>query len=145
MATKPCYESEPIANLTFAKGGIIQGQDGTVIASIGSGVPQLLSTSAAVAANATGTQASGTPILAANNTVSSAGSNYSVTLPAATPGLEIDILCITGTNTVKVFPAGTDTIDAGSASAGQALAALTSTTFICVTAGAWWTNPRTAS
>src|SRR5580700_4629184 len=59
-----------------------------------------------VAANSTGTQASGTPLPTGcpNVAVTSAGSAYSVTLPPSTPGAEIDILCTTPVNTVTVFP-----------------------------------------
>jgi hypothetical protein len=100
-----------------------------------------------IAANATGTQASGTlvPTNAANVAVTSAGAAYSVTLPKALVGLEIDIVCISATNTVVVFPAGSDTINALSASAGLTMPALTSATFLCMTAGAWYTSPRVPS
>lgn len=102
-----------------------------------------------VAANATGTQASGTPLTGLLNVVSSAGSAYSVTLPASAPGMEITVACSTATNTVTVFPnAGgttTETINALSANAGYAMGALTSTTFVCGVAGQWYTSPRVAS
>lgn len=102
-----------------------------------------------IAANATGTQGSGTAITALLNLVSSAGSNYSVTLPVSAPGMNITIACTTATNTVTVFPnAGgttTETINALSANAGFNMAALTSTTFICGVAGQWYTSPRVAS
>lgn len=104
---------------------------------------------AAIAANVTGTQASGTAVTASINTVSSAGSAYSVTLPVSQPGLSITIICTTGTNTVAVFPnaAGTttETINALSANAGITMSTLTSATFYCVVAGQWWTAPRVPS
>lgn len=100
-----------------------------------------------IAANATGTQSSGTllPTGCPNVAVTSGGSAYSVTLPPATAGAEIDILCITGTNTVTVFPAPGQTINALSANTGLAMGALTSATFLCVIAGAWYTSPRVPS
>lgn len=101
--------------------------------------------SAALAGNVAGTQAAGTPIQAANVTISSAGVAYSATLPKALPGLEIDVVCITAVNTVAVFPAVGDTINALSANTGLTFAALTSATFLCITAGAWFTSPRVPS
>lgn len=151
MATKPCYESEPIANLTLAKGAVIQGQDGTTLANVsgGASAPQLLSTFQTIAANSTGTQASGIAVTAANVGVTSAGAAYSITLPVSVPGMEIDVVCETATNTVKVYPnaggTATETINALSANAGITMAALTSVTFICLVAGQWWTNPRVPS
>lgn len=101
--------------------------------------------SAAIAANVTGTQASGTPINVANVAVSSAGVAYSATLPKAVPGLEIDVICVTATNTVAIFPAVGDAINALSANTGITMAALTSATFLCITAGQWFTSPRVPS
>lgn len=113
----------------------------------GGAVVNVKFTTTTIAANATGTQASGTlvPTNAANIAVSSAGVAQSITLPKAIPGLELDIVCISATNTVAVFPAGSDTINALSASAGLTMAALTSATFLCFTAGAWFTSPRVPS
>lgn len=102
-----------------------------------------------IAANATGTQASGTAITGMINAVSSAGAAYSVTLPVSAPGMSITIVCTTATNTVAVFPnAGgttTETINALAANAGITMAALTSATFVCTTAGQWYTVPRVPS
>ena len=104
---------------------------------------------AAIAANSTGTQASGTKVTALINTVSSAGSAYSVTLPVSAPGMSIQIISTDPTNTVAVFPnAGgttTEKINALSANAGITMGAATSATFDCVVAGQWWTNPRVPS
>lgn len=102
-----------------------------------------------IAANATGTQASGTPITALVNTVSSGGAAYSVTLPPSTPGLSISIACTTATNTVAIFPnaggTGTETINALAANAGITMAALSSAQFVCTVAGQWYTIPRVPS
>jgi len=82
------------------------------------------STVQAIAANATGTQASGTQISGSstNVAVTSAGAAYSVTLPKAVGGLEIDVLCVTAINTVAVFPAVGDAINALGANAGLTMA-----------------------
>lgn len=104
---------------------------------------------ASIAANATGTQASGTPITSMINLVSSGGAAQSVTLPVSKPGMAIMIACTTAVNTVAVFPnAGgttTETINALSANAGITMAALTSATFVCAVAGQWYTVPRVPS
>lgn len=121
----------------------------TVTASTLTATSYLLESTATVAANVTGTQASGIALTAMNNAVSSAGAAYSVTLPVSAPGMAITVACVTATNTVIVFPnaAGTttETINALSANAGITMAALSSTTFICIVAGQWWTCPRVPS
>lgn len=111
------------------------------------GVP--LMASAKIAANATGTQASGTAVTAALTSVTSAASGYSVTLPVSAPGMAIEILLETASNTVKVFPnAGgttTEAINALGANNAITMAALSSCTFICTLAGQWFTSPRVPS
>ena len=101
-----------------------------------------------IAANATGTQASGTAIAAMLVNVTGAGSNYSATLPVSAPGLEITIHN-TGANAVLVFPnAGgttTEKINALASNASLSLPATTSTVFTCTTAGQWYTVPRVPS
>jgi hypothetical protein len=103
---------------------------------------------ATVAANATGTQASGTAIKSMLNSVTAAGGSYSVTLPVSTPGMMITVHNISG-NTVLVFPnAGgttTETINALSANAAISMTTNTSTDFTCVVAGQWYTLPRVPS
>jgi hypothetical protein len=100
-----------------------------------------------IAANATNTQASGTPVASMLVNVTAAA-NGSVTLPVSAPGLEITVHNISA-NTVNVFPnaggTGTEKINALSANAALAMATNTSTVFTCVTAGQWYTVPRTPS
>ena len=102
-----------------------------------------------IAANATGTQASGTAVTGMVNFVSSAGSAYSITLPVSAPGMCITIHSISATNTVAVFPnAGgttTEKINALSANASITMGALTSAQFCCGVAGQWYTLPRVPS
>lgn len=105
---------------------------------------------ATIAANATGTQASGVAITTPVVFVTSGGSAYSVTLPVSAPGMVIDVITVSGSaHTVAVFPnAGgttTETINALSANAGITMANLTSATFLCSAAGQWYTNPRVPS
>jgi hypothetical protein len=103
---------------------------------------------ATIAANATGTQASGTAIAAMLVNITAAGANYSVTLPASVPGLELTVHNISS-QTVKVFPnaggTGTETINALSANAAISMTTATSTVFTCNVAGQWWTVPRVPS
>ena len=102
---------------------------------------------AQIAANATNTQAAGTPIttMLANVTAGAAGS---ATLPVSASGLEITAHNIS-TFAVNVFPnaggTGTEKINAGAANAALSLPAGTSTVFTCQTAGQWYTVPRTPS
>lgn len=101
----------------------------------------------AIAANSTGTQASGTPITSGVRivTVSSGGSAYSVTLPPSVPGMRVTVVTTTATNTVAVFPnaggTGSETINALSANGGITMAAKTRADFVCVVAGQWYTVP----
>lgn len=103
---------------------------------------------ASIAANATGTQASGTAIAAMLVNITGAGANYSATLPVSAVGLEITVHN-TGSNAVLVFPnAGgttTEKINALAANASLSMAAGTSTVFTCTTAGQWFTVPRVPS
>ena len=100
-----------------------------------------------IAANATNTQASGTPVVTmlANVTAGAAGS---VTLPVSAPGLEITIHNVSAF-TVNVFPnaggTGTEKINALGNNAALALPTNTSTQFTCTTAGQWFTVPRVPS
>jgi len=103
---------------------------------------------ATIAAAAAGTQAAGTPIAAMLVNVTAAGSNYSATLPASAPGLEITVHNISA-NGILVFPnaggTGAEKINSGAANASLAMGANTSTVFTCVTAGQWFTVPRVPS
>ena len=168
VATKPVYENEPIVGtLVLAAGGAITA-GGTSISGAGGitlGAGQgltlggntavtggaLLSSVQTLAANATGTQTSGTAILPTTTIagVTSGANGDSATLPVSAPGMDIDVVLESASHTVVVFPnAGgttTETINALSANAGITMSALTSCTFTCVVAGQWWTNPRVPS
>lgn len=136
---------------TITVGGTLAVAPPTALSQINSALHagQILVSYASLAANATGTQASGTAVLAMQNAVSSGGAAYSITLPPSQPGMQIDIVCTTATNTVKVYPSAlgtaTETINALAANAGITMAALSSATFVCITAGQWYTSPRVPS
>ena len=103
---------------------------------------------ATIAANATGTQASGTAIVTMMVNVTSAAGNYSVTLPASAVGLDITVHNISA-NSVYVFPnAGgttTEAINALGANNSITMTTNTSCQFTCVVAGQWYTIPRVPS
>jgi hypothetical protein len=91
-----------------------------------------------ITAHAGGGQSSATPLNAMINrvtTVASAGD--SVVLPAAVPGLELTVVNATATNSMNVFPNGTDSINALSASTAFGVAAGKTATFYCTNSGQW--------
>jgi hypothetical protein len=104
-------------------------------------------TAGTIAANATVTQAAGTPVTAELTNVTSAAAG-AVTLPASVPGNVITIHNISAF-TVTVFPnAGgttTEKINALGNNAGLALPTNTSTAFTCAAVGQWFTVPRIPS
>jgi hypothetical protein len=135
-------------NTTFTVNGVLQIAPPTQISTINTGttVGSFLDSYQSISANSSGTQAGGTPITATGVVaVSSAASGYSVTLPPSVPGMSITIVLTTASNTAKVYPSGTDKINALAASAAITMSALTSASFNCVAAGQWWTSPRVPS
>lgn len=108
------------------------------------GGKQFLGSTAVVAANVGGTQATGTPLTAQLNQVTST-SGYSVVLPPSRPGLHITVALSTSAQTALVFPSPGDTINALAKDAAITMAARTSATFVCVVAGQWFTSPRVPS
>jgi hypothetical protein len=100
-----------------------------------------------IAANATVTQAAGTPIAAMLTNMTS-GAAGAATLPVSQPGLELTVHNISAF-TVTVFPnaggTGSEKINALTANSGIAMATNTSTVFTCVVAGQWYTVPRVPS
>jgi len=95
------------------------------------------STRSGIVARAGGGQANATLIAATYNrvlTVATAGD--SVRLPRARPGVEI-FIANRGANSLNVFPATGDFINALAANAAFARAAGTMSSFICVLAGRW--------
>jgi hypothetical protein len=75
-----------------------------------------------------------------------ANATKGIILPAAVAGAIYNIKNADAANAVlKVYPAGTDTINALSASAAISMAAKTSAVFMCVTAGSWLTLPLVPS
>lgn len=99
----------------------------------------LESTADAMTAFAGGGQASGTPLLNVVNrftTVATAGD--SAKLPAALPGLKIVVINSDSTDSMNVFPATGETINALSANSAFAVAAGKTAMFVCPVAGKWF-------
>lgn len=108
---------------------------------LGTGVAGSLPTVSAanaLTAHAGGGQASATPITTVLTRVTTvASANDSTVLPASAAGLELTVTNAAATNSMNVFPAGTDQINTLGASAAFALAAGKTVTFFCSVAGQW--------
>ena len=101
---------------------------------------QYESTQDNVAALAGGGQAGATPITAMNARVTTVGTAAdSVGLPPSKAGLILYVTNAHATNSMNVFPASGDAINALSANAAFAVAATKTCGFICYTAGRWHT------
>lgn len=99
-----------------------------------------------VTAHAGGGQANGVPVTTPLFRVTTVGSAAdSITLPNAIRGMEILVLNDAAANSMNVFPATGETINAGAANAALAVAAQNGagtgpTIFVCYTNGAWRTK-----
>ena len=110
-ATKNIIAGNPSAADTLelgASGGIVQ---------IAAGADLKLLDVGAITASTTDTQAAGTALAYTINKVTSGNDAHAVTLPAATAGLIRILQVTTGAYAVKVYPAGGDKINGGSANA----------------------------
>lgn len=90
-------------------------------------------------AHSGGGQGSATGLPAVLNRVTTvAAAGDSVVLPAAVAGIQgLVVVNATATNSMNIFPAGTDAINALGASAAFACAAGKTATFYCTNAGQW--------
>ena len=92
----------------------------------------------AITASATQTQAAGTALTTKiNRVVTVVSANDAVTLPAATAGKEIVVINAHATNAIGVFPASGDKVNAIAIDAVYALAAVKTAFFFCAVAGQW--------
>ncbi len=91
---------------------------------------------AATVTAAGSTQGTATALTKTYNIVSTATANQGVILPAATAGLVINVFNISG-NTIKVYPASTETIDGGSANAAVELVTANGTELVGTGTGSW--------
>lgn len=99
-----------------------------------------------VTAHAGGGQANGV-LITANvvNVTTVATAADSLRLPPAISGVDIVVHNSAALNSMNVFPATGETINGGAANAALAIGAGKSTTFTCLTNGAWITTPRVPS
>jgi hypothetical protein len=94
------------------------------------------SNAAAVTAAGT-TQGTATALAADFNNIATGTANQGVVLPTGVPGMRVLVWNSTG-NTIKIYPAGTGTIDGGSASAAVTLtSAHRAAEFFCQSANTW--------
>lgn len=102
---------------------------------------QTLSYQDNITAHAGGGQGSAFPITRMNSRVSTVGSaNDSVVLPASQPGMVLTIINSAASNSMNVFPASGEAINALGANTAFAMAAGALNIFYCFTAGQWFTK-----
>lgn len=98
----------------------------------------LFSVADSLVAHAGGTQAAALPLTAMLNRIITVGTAAdSVRLPPSQPGMCVTVINDAGANSLTVYGAGTDTIDAVATATGNALAAGHRGEYVCVTAGKW--------
>lgn len=103
-----------------------------------SGQLQTMLAVSGITAHSGGGQANATPLPAMINRVTTvAAAGDSVLLPAAVPGLQIMVVNATATNSMNVYPNGSDVINA--AATVFAVAATKVAEFYCTNAGQWHT------
>ncbi len=100
-------------------------------------LPTVSSTNA-ITAHAGGGQGSATPLTTVLNRITTvASANDSVLLPASAPGLQITVTNAAATNSMNVFPASGEIINALSANTAFGVAAGKTATFSCSVTGQW--------
>ena len=82
------------------------------------------------------TQGTATALTKTYNIVSTASANQGVILPSAAAGLVINLYNVSG-NTIKVYPASTETIDGGSANAPIEVVTANGAELVGVSTGGW--------
>lgn len=100
----------------------------------------VVSTVNALTAHAGGGQGSATPLTAAINRVTTvATAADSVVLPASSAGLSLTVINAAAANSMNVFPASGEAINALSANTAFAIAAGKAVEFYCTNSGQWHT------
>lgn len=82
------------------------------------------------------TQGTATALTKTYNIVSTASANQGVVLPSAAAGLVINLYNVSG-NTIKVYPASTETIDGGSANAPIEVVTANGAELVGISTGGW--------
>ena len=91
---------------------------------------------AATVSAAGSTQGTATALTKTYNIISTASANQGVVLPSAAAGLVINLYNVSG-NTIKVYPASTETIDGGSANAPIEVVTSNGAELVGVSTGGW--------
>jgi hypothetical protein len=91
-------------------------------------------------ASTTHTQAGATKIVAMQAAVTTANGSDAVLLPPSQPGMQIDIVNLSGANAMQVYASGSDTINGTAGSTGVSQAASAVTLYFCFVAGNWVTK-----
>lgn len=92
----------------------------------------------AVTASTGSTQATGVPVTAAITRVTTVGTaGDALTLPVAVPGVSLVVINAAAANSMDVFPAVGDAINALAANAALAVAANKTVLLVCAVAGTW--------
>ena len=91
---------------------------------------------AATVSAAGSTQGTATALTKTYNIVSTASASQGVVLPSAAAGLVINLYNVSG-NTIKVYPASTETIDGGSANAPIEVVTANGAELVGVSTGGW--------
>ena len=91
---------------------------------------------AATVSAAGSTQGTATALTKTYNIVSTASANQGVILPSAAAGLVINLYNVSG-NTIKVYPASTETIDGGSANAPIEVVTANGAELVGISTGGW--------
>ena len=99
---------------------------------------KLTDTQDAVTASTGSTQATGVLVTKSITRVTTVGTaGDALTLPPAAPGLSLVVINAAAANSMDVFPAAGDTINALSANAALAVAANKTVLLFCAVAGTW--------
>ena len=99
-----------------------------------------------ITAHSGGGQGSAVALTSYINEVSTVGAGGdSVVLPASVAGMSLIVKNSAASNSMNVFPASGDKINALSANSAFAMAAAARIMFFCAAAGQWWTLPLVAS
>ena len=96
----------------------------------------------ALTAGTTQTQAGGTKLFTGLNAVKTASGSDAVTMPSAASGSFLVLANHSG-QTIQLFPAVGETINAASKDAAVTVATATTSVYMCSTAGQWWGGPIT--
>jgi hypothetical protein len=125
---------------TATSGDNLPVNPGSVSVIMGNALP-VASATDSITAHAGGGQGSAVPLTTSLNRITTVGTaGDSVVLPASAAGLQVTVINAAAANSLNVFPASGDAINALAANASYSLAAGKCATFFCPVAGNWYGN-----